>query len=910
MKIKNILFAFVFLFAYSAFAADAVWIAGDQSSVPGSTFHIDENWSTGVAPTNQTRDTYTINQTGDNVRWISSSSGFYLNGPITIGDTEHPNVSVEFLSDRHGTPTNDDPAQILLGKAFSILGSNTMVYVGTGMNLAIKSDFVLDRNASLSGDGIVSFGATQGLIGDYDYDNLRLVIGNSSYMPVYPLPGNMETRGDLAISSGGSGGVNQRTTLALNGYTVKGKNLTLGILDARPEDGDQSGFGSVDFKGGTLEITGDVVFLSNPDGLKIDGTPLTQDSCLTDSSVENLGGTFILGGSFIDITSKTPVLWNISEVDFILNGDGTAVQNVEVLSADLGDAPTSCVENYCWGAVVIKSGASVKLVDDNVNSSRAAGPEALYCTSLEVEEGAVLDLNGLNVYVIDEQKLDGTVMENGGTIQALTTDKIRHYGYPLGTTDNEFGLGMWIGPMAVGDIDGDGLNELFVLTMDENTGDDDCELFAFNYENGQLTDVEGYPVSDKSIGLGATPSMFLNFVVDDLGNGDGPELFYSNNGWSKIYAIGSGATPRMVSPNENVAYDYVAFILADIDKDGSKELITASRGGNNLRVYNTDTKTLKWSRPIKGNADIIGQIAVGDLDLDGSPEVCAIGLTSDGSFGLTAYRADGSIYMGIDGNTVISNMPFASVVSEAFGGLSIADVTGDGYPEFIFATHLNGLTVMKQDGTIQFTVNRSNGRPNGFALLDVDKDGVYEILYADTLYDGFGNALQTLPKSSLAPYFGYNTTPVLADFTGDQIPEAVYLCSKSDNFTFTRVLCVYDFVAQRMLPGFPIEIKAELDDEASESLWYSGQYHHYSGMTPIVADLDNDGTWEIIIGTGIGVGTTLESPTLNIIDTPYKYYVPDGRKAEDYGWYSYRHGSKADFKFPLYVPNATMLIVK
>lgn len=918
MKCKSIIGILLLSLAVCVSAAENAWIGGDQSAVPGSTFHVNANWSTGVAPTNTTSDALLIDQDGANVRWISSSSGFYLNGPMTIGGTNNPVVAIDFQSNRTSPPSNDNPAQILMGASVSILGSNTTVRISAGLNLALNAEvspFVLDPKATLCGDGMISLGRPAAVIGDYDYDNLRLQIGNSGTMPLYVLPGFVKTTGDLIIASTGSAGVNNRTTVSLNGKTLEGGSLVLGLKDIRPEAGDQSGFGSVDFSGGILDLAGDITFRSNPDGLKTDGTPLTEDSCLTDSSSAAAGGTLRLGGSFTNITTKAPAKWKIADVDFVLDGDGSSVQNIEVMSADLGDTSTSCLENYVWGSFTVKAGASAKLVDLNDNSSRAAGSEALYCAGLVVESGATLNLNGLKVYVDGDIVINGTVIENGGSINTLSAGLIRHYAYSLGTTANTAGLGMWTGPMAVGDINGDGVNELFIATMDEKSADDDCKLFSFNYDKGAITNLNGYPISDIALATGAD-IYFFNFLVEDLGNGQGPELHYSHSGYSRVYAIGESAVPHRVSKDENAAYGAGAQLFADIDNDGSKELICAARGtGGNVRVYDTDTQALKWAKYVKSDADIAAQVAIGDLDLDGSPEICALAKGSTGAYGLTAFRSNGDIYNGIDGNTVISNMPFASVISETFGGLAIANVDGDQYPEFIYAGNtpaqpLDGLTVRKQDGSVKFTVNRSSGRPNGFALLDVDRDNEYEILYADTLYSGDGAVLQTLPAPGSSPYFGFLTMPVLADFNGDQIPEAVYLCSKNSDFRYTRVVCVYDFISQSLLPGFPIDIKAILSDGASETLWYVGQFQHFGGTSPIVADLDNDGDWEIIIGTGIGVGTTLESPTLNIIDTPYQYTIPEGRRVEDYGWYSYRHGSLADFKFPLYVPKATVIVLR
>jgi hypothetical protein len=918
MKRKSIIGILLLSLAGGVSAAENAWIGGDQSAVPGSTFHVNANWSTGVAPTNATPDALLIDQDGANARWISSSSGFYLNGPMTIGSTNSPTVMIDFQSNRTTPPSNDNPAQILMGATVSILGSNTTVRIGAGLNLALNaqvSPFVLDPKATLCGDGMISLGRTAAVMGDYDYDNIRLQFGNGDPMPLYVLPGFVKTTGDIIITSTGSAGVNNRTTVRLDGKTLEGGNLVLGLKDIRPEAGDQSGFGAVDFSGGILDLEGDITFRSNPDGLKTDGTPLTEDSCLTDSSSAAAGGTLRLGGSFTNITTKAPAKWKIADVDFILDGDGAAVQDIEALSADLGDTATCCLDNYCWRTLTVKAGAHVRLVDRNDNNRISSAAEAVYVKDLVVESGATLDINGINVYAYGTLTINGTLVTNGGAATKLTksTGVIRMVTATLGTTDGSAGLGMWIGAMAVGDVTGDGKNELFAITMDEVTTDDDCKLFALNYTNGVVSSLPNYPISDRSLG-GGTANMFFNFIVDDLGNGLGNELHYNNASYSRVYAIDETATPHLISADERAHYAAGSFALADIDRDGSKEMICPARASvNNLRVYDTDTHTLKWAATLAAAADVVAEVGVADLDLDGHLEVFAVAKTTDGRYGLSAFRNNGGYYYGPAGSAIISNMPLATLISDgSSGGIAAADVDGDHYPEFIYTAINNnvtdGLTVMKQNGTVLFRDTSASRKAPGFALLDLDKSGVYEILYGDRLYSGNGTVLQTLPVPAGGAVVATATMPVLADFNGDQIPEAVYLCSTlAASTTYGRMICVYDFVSQSILPGFPVALSAS---GSTDTTWHAGAFAHWTGSMPLVADLDNNGRWEIIVGVGIDTDATTESPTLNIIDTPYVYTIPEGRRTEDYGWYSHRHGAMADFKFPAYVQAATVVILR
>lgn len=914
---KSIILIGYMLLSVAAFAAQGVtntWIGGDKSSVTTDTFHVDAYWSTGVAPTNGTYDALMITNNGDFARWITSSSGFYLKGPVTLGDTNtSPRVTVEFLGNRSSPPANSNPAQILAGAKLAIRGSNTTVRIGAGMNYQLggtaSPNLELDPRATLYGDGILQF-ARSIVLPARNYDHLLLRVQASESSTKYWLAGTTTTTGNVEVTESGTSGVDGLATLSLNGCTLAANTLTLGEKDILTNNGDQSGFGAIDLAGGTLELSGDIVFRSNPDGLKADQTPLTRDSAISSSTG---GGTIKIGGSFTNITTKTPASWMISGVDLILNGNGTNVQCVEALSADFGDTPTCCLDNYCWHTLKVQSGAYVQLVDRNDNNRITSDKEAVYVKDLIVESGATLDLNGINVYAYGTINIAGTLVTNGGAATKLTKalGVIRLATTTLGTTDPSYGLGMWIGAMAVGDVTGDGKNEFFVITMDEKPEDDDCKLFALNYTNGVVSSLPNYPISDQKLGA-AGASAFYNFIVDDLGNGLGNELHYSNNGYSKVYAIGKNASPHLVSAHDDATYSAGAIAFADLDRDGSKDLICAARGSsNNLRVYNTADQTLKWSATLQpADNNIVVQVGVADLDLDGQLEVFAVAKSTTNGL-ISAFRKDGSYYYGPTGGMIISNMPLTSASLESFGGLAAADVDGDHYPEFIYAasssTGNDGLTVMKQNGSVLCHIA---GSAPGFALLDVNRDGIYEVLYGDKLCSGDGTVLQTLPVPSGATAVTSYTMPVLADFNGDQIPEAVYLCSTSSKTpTYGRMVCVYDFRSQSILPGFPVALTAILSAGNNDTTWRAGPFHHWYGVAPLVADLDNDGTWEIIVGVGIDTDTTTESPTLNVIATPYRYTVPAGRRVEDYGWYSYRHGPLADFKFPLYVPQATVIFI-
>ena len=898
------------LTAGSALAADNRWIGGDTSNTDASvtTYHDDANWSLGAYPVGGSADNIFIDTDGDFARWITSQSGYAVNGTINIGSASNPHVTVEYLSNRrYPNVTNLDYSQLQAYKMVSILGTNTTVRIGTGLCFALNGSspaMIIDEDATLCGTGVLAFNGGANSVWSRDYDALWLTFCSSSSAQTYTLAGDVKTTGRVTATQGGTAGVNGLATLNLGGHTLEAGEVVLGLKDARANDnGDQSGFGAIYLSGGTLKVSGDITSVGNPDGLKTDQTPLTQQNAL---SSDGHGGTIELAGSFTNILTRSAENWFLEDVDLLLNGDGTAVQELEVLSDDLGDQATSCLDNFFWKSITLGDSASVRLVDVNDNARNTTGAECVYVGTLTLPEGATLDLNGLTVYVFEDFVNEGTLVENGGKIVTLnnaglfsTVTKV--LGTP-GTTPVSHSF--WVGSMVVGDLDADGNNELIVLTMDEDANSeasgDDSRLFVLRYANGALSDVAPFPKHDSVL---ANHNTIENFLIDDIGAG--PRLFYNHNGYTRIYALDKDGNRTTISPEDNVLYGPAPYYLYDINKDGEKELITTARNSDRtLRVYKTSDKSLIWSAFIPGDSDnLMSYSGIADLDGDKDMEILVVAKGSGATRGFYAFHHDGTPYF--------ANQPlhFTTSPGESFGGVSAADVTGDGIPEIIFAGGNNnggeGLTVLSQNGTEIFrTTNWKDA--NGFALLDVDRDGVYEILHSDTLYKGDGTLLQKLPNSGY-PFTGY-IAPVLADFNGDQIPEAVYIYSYNNDGNNGRYVSVYDFTTQSVLPGFPHPLESIRLDPTLNT-WRVGKFHHWNGSTILVADLDKDGTWEIVVGVGIGTGNTQERPTLNVIHTPYHYKLPGARTPEEAGWYMYRRDALGTFRYPLYKEMGTLLLL-
>ena len=841
------------------------------------------NWDgTNAFPKEDKNYSLVIDKDGATVQYQSANWNGGQHGPLTVGSVENPRVNMVFVSvrkDSSGNISNADTAGLNIDGLFTVTGANTTIEIREGFCLRLKGSFAnpcwaISDDSTFTGAGVLQF-QNGSVIPGRDYGDLWIYLGyDNGWEASYTLGGNLVTTGKIRLSHDSLSG-DRLVKFDLAGKSVSAGAVELGALDMHSSEGNQSNFGGLNLNGGTIVVSGDFRCMSDPDGHQANGgAALTRDSYVTSSGN---GGALSIGGDFVN-TSKSPSLWNMTDVAVTL--DGSSAQRFEVASEDRGASAGGGNGNYGIGSLTVAAGADVTLVDDYDNSRDTATAEAVYVEDLIVESGATLRLNGHNVYVTGSQSVEGTVVEDGGAITFMRTTKT--VVVPLGPVDNSAGLGHWVGGIAIGDINGDGRNEICAFTIDENSTDDDGRLYAVNYSNYVAVVADNFPVSDKSLVPNVT--FHHNAIVSDLGNGNGKELLFTAGSRSPVYAVNGNGAVRTVA--SNVCWNMNPLAIVDLDGDGSKELIAGQRGGTyDVNVVRSDTGALVWVALAPARDSIVAQIGVADLNRDKRFDVFAIGQGADG--GISAYTNDGA--------AIANGLKFTSVTANdgTAGSLSAVDVDGDRKPEFVFAANGCGMGVMKQDGTTVFQV--ASGNYNGFALLDADGDGAYEILYGDTLYDGNGSVLDTLPVPSGCTWVCNTVAPVLADFNGDGIPEAVYL-GASRNVQYGKCVAVYDFVRKEMLDGFPVALKAQSDDG---NAWWAGQFQHWVSGGLRVADVDGDGTWEIIVGIGRAASATEVPAALNIIDTPYAYVIPEGAAVEDYGWYSMRHDERCSCAYPI-----------
>jgi hypothetical protein len=296
--------------------------------------------------------------------------------------------------------------------------------------------------------------------------------------------------------------------------------------------------------------------------------------------------------------------------------------------------------------------------------------------------------------------------------------------------------------------------------------------------------------------------------------------------------------------------------IGDIDGDGLPEIVAAVIGGAPIAFEHDGTK--KWQSATGWPAAYSGAIALADLDNDGDVEIiagnqlydhtgahlwtasqpagnwsasAAADLDDDGDLevvlGHAAYHHDGSPY-------------YVSAIQPGYP--AIADLDQDGLPE-ILVTNANGLSMLEHDGTIKFQDLRPTGDPAGGTTwlrpatvhdFDGDESANFAVSSRNnyTVYEGDASIVW---KATVSDQSGIAAGTAF-DFLGDGIAEAMYA---DENFMF-----VFDGAGQDLL----------------KTARTSGTLSEY----PIVADIDNDGSAEIVV-VSCQYGGGVASPTVQVI---------------------------------------------
>ena len=351
-------------------------------------------------------------------------------------------------------------------------------------------------------------------------------------------------------------------------------------------------------------------------------------------------------------------------------------------------------------------------------------------------------------------------------------------------------------------------------------------------------------------------------LTDDDANGmidlcDTPDIVVvaakSTPGAGHIYVL-DGATGAVHFSTADAVDMTVTPALGDIDADGLPEIVAATPTGNLIAFEHDGTK--KWEGA-KWNGQYIGSLGLADLDNDGDVEIYGSNQLFDhnGALLWTAavppanYSATVAADLDGDGDLelVLGNAAFhhdGTMLWSANVGAGfpqVADLDDDGLPE-VLLTNINGISLLEHDGAIKYKDLRPTGDSAGglnwyrpATIHDFDGDDVSEFAVSSANnYAAYEGDASIVWKATVSDQSGIAAGTAF-DFLGDGVAEAMYADEK---FMF-------------------------IFDGAGKVLLQSPRTSLTGTEYPIVADVDNDGSAEIVVVSNIYGGQ--KSPTVQVI---------------------------------------------
>lgn len=354
-------------------------------------------------------------------------------------------------------------------------------------------------------------------------------------------------------------------------------------------------------------------------------------------------------------------------------------------------------------------------------------------------------------------------------------------------------------------------------------------LYAWNSDGSP---VSGWPVQGVS-GAGYPALGNLAATSGSL------EVFSGHWGTPGKLVAYTGAGSALAGwPRDSANYVTSPAALADIDGDGADEIFLGEETWT-LLAYTAEGNRL-WSAGSSMGGQERHTPAIADLDNNGDLEILtASGSTTDGVY-LFAYHHTGTAVAGFP--VLFPNYGYANTFP------AVGDVDGDGAVEIVVVVREEAspwrprVHILAADGTTERIIDVEGYVPYGTApaLADLDGDAVPEIVVqtegALHAWRGDGTPFPGWPVVwSASDHWIGNSAPVVGDVDGDQQPDIVVTSQYAGSSEWGEVR-VYSSGGV-LHPSFP-------------KLLPIG-----AGAVPAIADIDQDGSNEIVVSGDYGTLT-------------------------------------------------------
>jgi hypothetical protein len=400
------------------------------------------------------------------------------------------------------------------------------------------------------------------------------------------------------------------------------------------------------------------------------------------------------------------------------------------------------------------------------------------------------------------------------------------------------------------DFDGDGKTDLVVVNLNFPYS---FSIFRNSSTAGNITFA---PKTDYPTGIEP-----VSVAVADI-DGDGKkDIVVANNGSFTVSIFRNISSPGSISFDARIDLPAaVPFMvcIADLDKDGRPDLVTANMVSNSISIFrNTggvgnisfaartdfptgsepisvgiadmdgDTKPdLAVSNSISDNVTIFrnnsspgiislmnianyatgsepGKIVMADIDGDGKPDM---NLTSGGA--ISVYK----------NSSTAGNISFATPVNftNANSAISIADIDGDGKPDIAAVKNSDTLSIIRNistTGNIQFEPEakvKTSSFPHSMTISDLDGDNMPDITTANQ----FANSISIIRNKVNGPN--------VKNFSPTAAPQGFSVFITGTNFTGVSSVTFGGVPAQSFFVINPNAIDAKVGNGASGEVAVTG----------------------------------------------------------------------------------------
>jgi hypothetical protein len=275
----------------------------------------------------------------------------------------------------------------------------------------------------------------------------------------------------------------------------------------------------------------------------------------------------------------------------------------------------------------------------------------------------------------------------------------------------------------VGDLDGDGLNDIAVVNQQGS-----LQIF-YNSGGGSFQQVSMnnlWPSNSQALGLD----------IGDI-NGDGKNdivaAFTSANGTVSVLRNLGGRT--FAPPvNYDVCSSSNSVAIGDLDRDGDNDLAVTGLCSKAAVLLNTSTGVFSVGGSF-GSGSSTKAIALADFNRDGWLDIAFLNATTGGRVVVLLNQKNGTFAFHI--SLFAGDLPY---------DFTVGDFDGDGSPDIAISNnYLGEVIVLFNDLAGNFTTGyfeaESAGYPTGIVTGDFNGDGRRDIAFAD---GGFMNTVKVM----------------------------------------------------------------------------------------------------------------------------------------------------------------------